>query len=176
MLLWAEFLPIRILAWILLPPAPVKKFRLEKLKNNQDRMQQNEIDGTNITFSKIHQLHRLKSYQRSRQQWNSCLILKEFSNQSEFFKSSDFCSNLPTLWIFMYHNLYLLFPFSDGLEGESIGGWESYNAGLGPTIICLGDCIKLLLSSCVPEHESHLFSTNPEAQKLRQWIKVTWVF
>ena len=38
-----------------------EKLFIQKFKKKQDRMQQNEIDGTNITFSKIHQLHCLKS-------------------------------------------------------------------------------------------------------------------
>ena len=72
-----------------------EKFRLEKLKNNQDRMQQNEIDGTNITFSKIHQLHRLESYQRSRQQWNTWRILVWFWN---FFQTNRNSSKVLTFW------------------------------------------------------------------------------
>ena len=85
-----------------LPSAPRIKFRPEKLKNNRDRMQQNELEVRNSTFFESSSTSLVKIFSEEQM---AAKFLKEirknskviWSLQSEFLDrpdSFDYCANV----------------------------------------------------------------------------------
>jgi hypothetical protein len=68
----------------------------------------------------------------------------------------------------MRKNNYLHLPFFDRLKWHPICCTECEDTRLCTSIICFGNRIKLLLSRCIPQHYSNIFTVDSVKQKTKQ--------